>query len=585
MSVAGAAISAGVRSVNSTDAMWLAKSDSLERVACGGVIALVLLSPFEALRPLLRIPGQSFSTVEAALLCVVAACAVAVVVSRQWPRVPLTDALPWAALVCAAVISASVAPAFKSNAVHMAVRLAIVFVVWGITVVGTRTKVGRTRVACAALVSGTFVSALVIADFAGVPVVSHAMRVFRTGVAVVGAQVRASGPFQYPTIAAMYLEMTFALGLGLLAASSDRPRVQNVLVVALAVVAEAIILTFTRAALITLALSLLMVAGLVWRRGGFNRAVVSIALLTVLIGAELLSSRSAEMLVLRMTTEGQGRWFSAIIRTPSSVTLDTRQPIRVPLTITNTGRATWDSSAAEPIRLSYHWIAEDSDDVIAWEGTRTLFDTPVRPGRTVSVVATVGGPGRPGRFRLMWDLEQKGRLWFSTEPDAVPVFAEGTVTGPPTSMQNYRGPIRIPRTDVRPGRLVLWSAAMRMWFERPLFGVGPDNFRLLYGRYISLRSADPRIHSNNMYVEVLAGTGLVGFGAFLWLGIRSARAMLHAARAHALGYGIAAACLACALHGLVDSFLSFTGTYILIAVVFGLASASSQDDERHAHRV
>ena len=122
MSVAGAAISAGVRSVNSTDAMWLAKSDSLERVACGGVIALVLLSPFEALRPLLRIPGQSFSTVEAALLCVVAACAVAVVVSRQWPRVPLTDALPWAALVCAAVISASVAPAFKSNAVHMAVR-------------------------------------------------------------------------------------------------------------------------------------------------------------------------------------------------------------------------------------------------------------------------------------------------------------------------------------------------------------------------------------------------------------------------------------------------------------------------------
>ena len=126
---------------------------------------------------------------------------------------------------------------------------------------------------------------------------------------------------------------------------------------------------------------------------------------------------------------------------------------------------------------------------------------------------------------------------------------------------------------------------MRMWSERPLFGVGPDNFRLLYGRYASLRTADPRIHSNNMYVEVMAGTGLVGFAAFLWLGIRSARSTLHAARAHALGYGIAAACLACAVHGLVDSFLSFTGTYILIAVVFGLASASAQGDERHAHRV
>lgn len=126
---------------------------------------------------------------------------------------------------------------------------------------------------------------------------------------------------------------------------------------------------------------------------------------------------------------------------------------------------------------------------------------------------------------------------------------------------------------------------MRMWLERPLFGVGPDNFRLLYGHYASLRTADPRIHSNNMYVELVAGTGLVGFAALLWLGLRSARAMHHAARAHALGYGIAAACLACAVHGLVDSFLSFTGTYILIAVVFGLASASAQDDLRHAHRV
>ena len=88
-----------------------------------------------------------------------------------------------------------------------------------------------------------------------------------------------------------------------------------------------------------------------------------------------------------------------------------------------------------------------------------------------------------------------------------------------------------------------------------------------------------------MYVEVLAGTGLVGLGALLWLGLRSARAMLVAARGHALGYGIAAACLACAVHGLVDSFLSFTGTYIFIAVVFGLASASAQDDVHHAHRI
>lgn len=584
MSLMGAAISADVPSVGSTDAMWVAKSGVLERVACGGVIALVLVSPFEALQPLLRMPGQSFTTVEAALLAVFVACGVSVVLSRQWARVALSDCLPWVALVCAAVLSALLAPLFKTNALHMAIRLGIAAMVWGVAVVGARSEAARTRVACAVVVSGTLVSALVIADFIGVPFVSQMLRSFRTSVAVVGAQVRASGPFQYPTIAAMYLEVAFALGLGLLAAFVDRLRIQTVLVVVLSVIAEAVILTFTRAALITMALSLLIVGGLVWRRSGVNRAVVSIAVLTVVMLAELLSSRSAEMLVLRMTTEGQGRWFSAVINTPSTVRLDTRQPIRVPLTITNTGRATWDSHAAEPIRLSYHWIAEDSDEVIAWEGTRTMFDAPVRPGQTVSVDANVGGPGRPGRFRLMWDLEQTRRLWFSSEPGAVPVFAEGTVTGPAISMQKYGGAQRIPKTDVRPGRLLLWGAAVRMWSERPLLGVGPDNFRLLYGGYSNLPYADPRVHSNNMYVELMAGTGLVGLAALLWLGVRSARATFIAARSDALGAGIAAACLACGVHGLVDSFLSFTGTYIVIAVVFGLATASAQDVP-HAHRV
>jgi hypothetical protein len=37
--------------------------------------------------------------------------------------------------------------------------------------------------------------------------------------------------------------------------------------------------------------------------------------------------------------------------------------------------------------------------------------------------------------------------------------------------------------------------------------------------------------------------------------------------------GVAAAGLAIALHGLVDSFISFTPTYVLISIVLGLAVA------------
>ena len=81
-----------------------------------------------------------------------------------------------------------------------------------------------------------------------------------------------------------------------------------------------------------------------------------------------------------------------------------------------------------------------------------------------------------------------------------------------------------PRPTVRPGRLVLWRAAARMFAAHPLAGVGPDNFRLAYGRYAGLAGADPRTHSNNMYLEMLAGGGLLVAGAFAWLLWRSARA-------------------------------------------------------------
>jgi hypothetical protein len=88
-----------------------------------------------------------------------------------------------------------------------------------------------------------------------------------------------------------------------------------------------------------------------------------------------------------------------------------------------------------------------------------------------------------------------------------------------------------------------------------------------------------------MYLEVLAGMGLMGGLALLWLGVTSAQAVLRAARAGGIGLGIAAACVAIAVHGLVDSFIAFTGTYILFALTLGLASAYERDGRRHAHRV
>jgi O-antigen ligase len=126
--------------------------------------------------------------------------------------------------------------------------------------------------------------------------------------------------------------------------------------------------------------------------------------------------------------------------------------------------------------------------------------------------------------------------------------------------------------------------------DRPLFGVGPDNYRLSYGRYAGLATFDTRVHSNNMYVEMFAGGGVAGGVAFLWLCLAVARTGRRAvAMANAqiapLAIGVVAALAAIATHGLFDSFLSFTGTYIVIACVAALAVVADETSTAHAYRV
>jgi len=134
--------------------------------------------------------------------------------------------------------------------------------------------------------------------------------------------------------------------------------------------------------------------------------------------------------------------------------------------------------------------------------------------------------------------------------------------------------------------MVLWRAAVRMVEAHPLLGVGPDNFRLLYGSYAGLTGADPRTHSNNMYLEVLVGGGLLAFAAFALFSARAC-ALFAAAPRYRFGVGIAAAGLAIAVHGVVDSFLSFAPTYILFALTLGFAAAVVRGGEisADAHRV
>jgi hypothetical protein len=558
-------------------------------VAWTGVCLLVLVAPFEALQPLVRLPGQSLTIVELALLAVLTAWLGSALLLRQRPplRTPLT--LPWVAVLFTSLIAAAAAPADRTNAFHMVARFGLSFGVFLVTVSGVSTPHRLRRVVASAAAVGVVIGVLVMLEFLGNGFVLRTLRIFRPGIAVVGSQVRAAGPFQYPTIASMYLEIVFAFTLGLLPDAIAEKRWWSAAAVigVLSVIAEGIVLTFTRAGLLSMAVAVLIVGALRFRRGGFDQSTWAVALVAVVVAVEILSSRSADMLRLRMTTESQDDWYKSEIDAPLTASLKTGGVSSVPIRVTNTGLLTWDPTATHPFRLSYHWLRDDGVRVAEWEGMRTWFPAPVPPGATLDIRASVRAPGEAGRFRLLWDIEQQDQLWFSSEPKAVLVETDATVSGPLVALLPASRVQFVPHRRARPGRAVLWRAAVRMIAAHPITGVGPDNFRLEYGEYAGIANADPRVHSNNMYLEVLAGTGMLGGLAFLWLAWRALDRLrvLCFQRDAAIGLGVAAAGLAIGGHGIVDAFLGFTATYILMAITMGLAVAASTMEEAHAHRV
>jgi O-Antigen ligase len=556
-------------------------------VAWWGTCVLVIVAPFEASEPLLRLPGQSLSTVEAALLGVFAACAASCMWSRVAPawRTPLT--WPWIMFAAAMLVAALAAPDHRINALHMVGRFSLAFGVYLVTVNGVTTLARLRGIIVAASLAGAIVATLVLLEYLGVGPVFRWLHAFRADVARVGALIRAGGPFQYPTIASMYLEIAFALTLGLLLMAIDSARrVRTGMIAALLLLMSwAIMLTFTRSGLITMSASLVTVGALRVRQRGFDRGAGAIAAVAVLIAIQLVSSRTMGDLRLRMTTEGQEAWYDARIDAPSRFTIPAGDTIPVPVTLTNSGLGPWDSAGAGRFRLSYHWLLRDRDKVVSWEGLRTDVPSPVRPGESVRVQARVSAPRQPGEYRLLWDIEQENRLWFSTEPDADLFFSRATVSGPATGSIDISRLITLPPKAVRPRRGVLWRAAASMVAAHPLTGVGPDNYRLLYGKYAGLANADPRTHSNNMYLEVLVGGGFAGVLAFAWLCWGAAKQFAGAARRAAgpqmpaAGAAVLAAGGAIAVHGLTDTFLGFTATYILFAITLGLAVAGNALNE------
>ncbi len=598
------------------------------RLGYGLLLALALTLPFELDTPLLHVGPLAISNTEMVLGSVLVMAAAHWLVGRsEWfaRKTPAQATVPagvrlkavpplWLLLLGlylgGLLLSALLAPEFRGNALRAALRTlagmllvpAVLLLVpsrkawWGIVVAAVAGGV----VAAAVGLSEVFVAY----DF-------EWLRPWRSTPTVAGPFLRLAGPFDYANQAAMYFEATLPLmvALGIVAWGNGRRLVALGWGIALLLYAQAAILTFSRAALGTIVLSHLLVCGwllistrakptrqnrMAWWWGGTAGAVL------LLIAANFVLS---PVFRLRLQSQTASDWYQANIQAPSSLVVGVDETLVVPVTIHNTGSLTWFHSGTNSFRLGMRWQLENGALELSRHPRQSL-DHRVEPGETIVLQVPLRAPVQSGQYELVWDMVHENVTWFGAKN---PTEARSRVTVTGDSITDGRfADYQLPAVATAPlqfdapipGRATLWRIALKLFALHPLTGIGLDNFRLIYGRFIDTiplphgSSWNDTIHTNNWYLETLVSHGIIGtlpfFAWVLWLLFDFARTLRAVTRQRPPGFrhgtggmggmteagigliAVTIGLLAYIIHGLLDYFMLFNATALLFWLLVGL---------------
>jgi O-antigen ligase len=343
----------------------------------------------------------------------------------------------------------------------------------------------------------------------------------------------------------------------------------------------AVLLSLTRAGMLTLALAFgVLIVGALTRTAWRRLLVPSLACAIVLMAGTAVLLLRNPVFDLRLVTESDADWYGAVYSVPAALNVEPNQAVTLAVEARNEGRMTWTTSDKHPFALGYRWLTVDGTGVLDLPPAEIPLPHDVEPGATIRLEASVVVPNLPaGTYRLDWSMLQQNVLqfyergWVNAET-RVDVVGSGGSMPSVTARDDWETPWVV-------GRLDLWTAALRLIASHPMLGVGPDNFRHLYGAELGLEVWDERVQANNVYVEVLADLGGIGLVAFAWVVVAPARSWLRRLRlpgrpeTQYLLIGIGLGVAAFLSHGLLDSFLAFTPTAILFWILLGLAQAQN----------
>jgi hypothetical protein len=379
---------------------------------------------------------------------------------------------------------------------------------------------------------------------------------FRTEEFYIGQVQRLSGSFEYPNTAAAY----FAMSLPIVWWSPVRSWLRWIIAFLLWC---AVILTFSRGALLAVPVAITMFfvfgssSAMKWRSAA----------------ALLLVGVASYIILMPINPYWIERLYGPDVHSPLSAEYKTawnhlrQQPgsaDQIPIQVRNVGSETWRVRGLGRIAIGYRWWHIASETFVP--SSRITTNLPHDTGRseTVDAVVHFQTPAEPGRYLLVIELFRRDYDWLSrigvipalVEVDVQPGVAR-TADDVDMSAFYHRRPMPNVFT-VSVARADLWKAALKMILEHP-FGVGPDNYRLEYGRYIGAARWDTHVYSNNLGLEILTGSGVLGFAAFIWLLI----AIPWRFDADSISIGIFL------FHGMVDVFLMTTPIYFAFWLLLG----------------
>lgn len=575
--------------------------------ACSALtIGVVLCLPLDALAPIASVLGLHLTLVELVLGAALCVCGVVVMRDRPTAReVRWTPMLAGLAAVCALMFGAALAAPplgdtakaavdVRTVAMLAALRLSAVMAL-GVALAVSRSfaTTAASPLVVAAVGSATLVAAVGWLEVVGAPeLVEPWLAAFRAKASIADGGRRLTATFAHANLAAGYLAGGLGAAVALVSGGSRRRSAGAVAVVV--ALASGLALTGSRGGLVAAMLACVTVACV--RRDG--RTVAAVGLVLVAVIATIATRPSLQG---RWGLHGDAPAYSARFIVPATMEMRPDERRAVSVSALNTGYLPWRATGTDRVGLLAHVFAEDPAVPPILAGDPLPLMTSVGPGNNAVVQAAITAPVQPGRYAVVWDLMHVGFADFSARGSPAGVTTLVVVgaarqpsvhgleqDGPAVphvrfdalaALRSARGAGAGPDASHRIGRGELWRIATAMISERPLLGWGLNTFRMRWPSRAPGFVADHRVHTNNVYLELAVGAGLLALLAGLFgLGF-TARFLYRGARAGSTPATAAlGAASAFAVHGLVDAPLFFYANVALPVILVSVAIGVSTSD-------